>query len=125
MPASKRSRLGTTIAKSNRTAIENRVSTAQTTRRPFWGWSALALLAVGMLLLIVSLYQIVLHFGLSAAAAAAITEVSGPLGILYLTLRSSCKRSPSSANQIAVHSSSRSDARMLQSDEGILGASPD
>ena len=60
MPASKRSRLSTTIAKSNRTAIENRLSTAQTTRQPFWRWSDLALLAVGMPLLIVSLYQIVL-----------------------------------------------------------------
>ena len=74
--------------------IENRVSTAQRTRQPFWGWSDLALLAVGMLLLIVSLYQIVLHFGLSAAAAGAITEVPGPLGILYLILRLRYKRSP-------------------------------
>jgi membrane protease YdiL (CAAX protease family) len=47
-----------------------------------------------MLLLVGGLYQVVLRFGLSAAAAGAITDVPGPLAILYLILRVRYRRSP-------------------------------
>jgi membrane protease YdiL (CAAX protease family) len=60
----------------------------------FWGWTDLILYAIGMLLVVAILYQVVLHFGLSAAAAGAITDVPAPLGILYLILRLRYGRSP-------------------------------
>ncbi len=61
---------------------------------PFWGWYDLALYAAGMVLLVTCLYQIVLHFGLSAATAGAMTDVPGPLAILYLILYVRFRRSP-------------------------------
>jgi membrane protease YdiL (CAAX protease family) len=95
MPVSKRSRRRPLRTEENKQPISpkpRRVSLG--TQEPFWGWTDLALYVVGMVLLVAGLYQIVLHFGLSAAAAGAITDVPGPLAILYVILRVHYRRSP-------------------------------
>jgi membrane protease YdiL (CAAX protease family) len=88
MPVSKRSRRRALRAQEDKQLITpNRALGSPGKPEPFWGWIDLGLYVAGMLLLVAGLYQIVLHFRLSAAAAGAITDVPGPLAILYLILR--------------------------------------
>ena len=94
MPASPHSRQGQRDRKSPATGAVQHAPTEDLSRTPFWGWTDLALWLGGMLLLIVCLYQIVLNFGLTAKVAGAITDVPGPLGILYFILPWRYRRSP-------------------------------
>lgn len=95
MPVSKRSRRRIVRASEHKQlTTSDRALASPGKLEPFWGWTDLALYLAGMLLLVAGLYQVVLHFGLSAAAAGALTDVPGPLAILYLILRGRYRRSP-------------------------------
>ena len=95
MTVSKRSSRRTTLSREDgRPTASDLALVSPGKPKPFWGWIDLALYVAGMLLLVTGLYQIVLHFGLSAAAAGAITDVPGPIAVLYLILRGRYRQSP-------------------------------